>query len=227
MAKLEKYTKAKAFPAGPGAIHSKKKNISATRLQHWFPRLIPALLLLFIVMAVGCSKPVATAPEMIVALQQMQELATVEYTVSKVVKANDNKDWYKWGDRKILFTCQAAIKAGIDLSQLKNEDISISGKQIKMRLPQPKILSVNMPPENIRMAFSEVGVFRSDFSSQEKNSLLVQAEKQIWAVAPQTGILDQAKLNTQTFMLHWLMQMGFEQIELSFDKDAELEPKAG
>jgi hypothetical protein len=228
MAKLQNYSRAQDRIAGTDAIYDQKNPFSATRLQHFVFNHLGAMFIWCLVLLLGaCSKPLASEPDLIVALQQMQELATVEYTVSKVVKANDNKDWYKWGDRKILFTCQASIKAGINLSQITNEDISIDGKQIKMRLPLPKILSVNMPPENIRMAYSEVDIFRSDFTSQEKNSLLVQAEKQIWAVAAQTGILEQAKLNTQTFMLQWLRQMGFEQIELSFDKTADFEQKAG
>lgn len=41
------------------------------------------------------------------------ELGTVEYTITKVVKADDNADWYKFGDRKILFTVKATMKAGI------------------------------------------------------------------------------------------------------------------
>ncbi len=174
-------------------------------------------LLISLLACTACRQKMPGEIETIAALRQMQELATVEYTVTKVVKANDNKDWYKFGDRKILFTCEAAIKAGIDLSQLEENNIHIRGKDIDIQLPPPKILTVNMPPENIKMAYADVGILRSNFSAEEKNALLVQAEKQIGQAARESGILDQAKLNTQTFMLQWLRQMGFEQIALSFD----------
>ena len=36
-------------------------------------------------------------------LTEMSELGTVEYTVTKVVKASDDAKWYQFGDRKILF----------------------------------------------------------------------------------------------------------------------------
>lgn len=175
------------------------------------------ILISVVLLLCSCKQKTPDQLQTINALQQMQDLATVEYTVTKVVKANDNKTWYKWGERKILFTCEANIKAGIDLSQLKEENIHISGKNIRIQLPAPKILTVNMPPENIKVAYSDVGVLRSEFSAQEKNALMVQAEKQIWEAGKQSGIIEQAKLNTQTFMLQWLKQMGFENIELTYD----------
>lgn len=166
----------------------------------------------------ACRKPVPGNIETVAALRNIQDLATVEYTVTKVVKANDNIDWYKPGERKILITCRASIKAGIDLSALTEDDIDISGNSIHIRLPQPKILTVNMPPENIKVAYSEVGFFRSDFTSSERDALVTQAEKQIWNAGEALGIIQQAKLNTETFMNDFLMQLGFEKVSLTYDK---------
>ena len=49
-------------------------------------------------------------------LAAMSELGTVEYTVTKVIKGAD-VSWYTVGDRKILFSCQVKLKAGIDMSE--------------------------------------------------------------------------------------------------------------
>lgn len=174
--------------------------------------------IIFTVLFGACKSKLPNEAETVAALQNLQELATVEYTVTKVVKANDNKDWYTIGDRKILLTCQASIKAGIDLAQLQPKDISVSGKSIEITLPAPKILTVNLPPENIKVAYSEVGVLRSNFTSSEKDALMAQAEKQMWAAGNELGIINQAKLNTQTFMNHFLQQLGFENIELTYDE---------
>jgi hypothetical protein len=165
----------------------------------------------------ACHKPVPNGIETVAALRNLQDLATVEYTVTKVVKANDNIDWYKPGERKILITCQASVKAGIDLSKLQKDDINISGKSITITLPAPKILTVNMPPENIKVAYSEVGFFRSDFTNAERDALMAQAEKQIWNAGEALGILQQAKLNTETFMNNFLLQLGFEKVLLTYD----------
>jgi hypothetical protein len=174
--------------------------------------------ILLILLISSCKSSLPNAVETIVALQNLQELATTEYTVTKVVKANDNKDWYTIGDRKILLTCQAVIKAGIDIGQLQPENISVRGTSIEIHLPVPKILTVNLPPENIKVAYSDVGILRSAFTSAEKDALMAQAEKQMWAAGNELGIINQAKLNTQTVMNHFLRQLGFQNIELTFDE---------
>ena len=176
-------------------------------------------LILMMLFLVSCDrKPLPSAAETVAVITEMQELATVVYTVSKVVKANDNQTWYKIGDRKILITSEATVKAGIDLSALSEDHIYISGKNIRVYLPPPKILSVNLPPENIRVAFEDVSIFRSPFSSAERDGLLAQAELQIRNSDNETGILEQAKTNTQLFLSQFLVQLGFESVTISFNQ---------
>ena len=62
---------------------------------------IGAPVLFLIILCVGCNKKEKQLQQ-VLALQQMNDLATVEYVVTKIIKANDNKTWYKIGDRKIL-----------------------------------------------------------------------------------------------------------------------------
>ena len=63
--------------------------------------------------------------QQVLGLQTMSDLATAEYVVTKIIKANDNKTWYKVGNRKILMSCKASLVAGIDLSKLTEKDIHI------------------------------------------------------------------------------------------------------
>ena len=188
-----------------------------------FPGLPLTNLLLTITLLVSCKDKMPDNIETISALKNLQDLATVEYTVTKVVKANDNIAWYKPGERKILITCQASVKAGIDLGALQPDDVSIDGKSIRIKLPEPRILTVNMPPEKIKVAYSEIGLFRDDFTSAERDALLAQAESQVWAAGDALGIKGQAKLNTQTFMNNFLMQLGFEKIELTYEKKSVID----
>src|SRR3989338_2482103 len=71
-------------------------------------------------------------------------LSTSEYTVSKIIKLNDPGEWYKWGDRKILISCKAKIKAGVNLNKLKAEDIKITGKKIEIQLPPAFIFALQL-----------------------------------------------------------------------------------
>lgn len=156
----------------------------------------------------------------VLSIREMGDLATTEYTVTKIVKANDNKTWYKPGDRKILISVEAVLKSGIDLSGVKKEDITIDGKNISLRLPPPKLISISIPPEKIRVEFEEIGIFRTGFDNAERDALLAQAEQQIRNSINEIGILRTTENNTRQFLTRFLQQSGFEQISIRFDKDS-------
>ena len=149
----------------------------------------------------------------------MGELATVEYTVTKIIKANDNKTWFKIGDRKILMSCEAVIKAGIDLSKINEKNFSIDNKNVTVNLPAPKIISLSIPPEKIVTAYEEVSTFREPFSSSERDALAVQAEKQIRNSVDSLGILLQAKANTGMLVNNLLKQLGYENVTITYADD--------
>ena len=154
--------------------------------------------------------------QQVMGLQKMSDLATAEYVVTKIIKANDNKTWYKVGDRKILMSCKASLAAGIDLSQLTEKDIYIDGENITLTLPHAKLLYINIKPEDIKTAYQEVSIFRDHFSSQEKNELAAQAEKQIKASADSLGIFLTAETNATLFINNFLQKEGFKNIKINF-----------
>jgi len=152
----------------------------------------------------------------IFSLREMSELATVEYTVTKIIKANDDKTWFKPGERKILMSCEAQIKAGIDMSAINEHSFIINGKNIQVTLPSPKIVSFSIPPETIKTEYEETGVFRDKFTAADRNALAVQAEKQIRNNVESLGILQQAKANTGQFVTNFLKRLGYENISINY-----------
>ena len=175
------------------------------------------LLIIFIVLLACCGKKEAPQqkPE-ILSLKEMSELATVEYTVTKIIKANDNKTWFKPGDRKILMSCEATIKAGVNLNSLTKNDYVIDGKNIQVRLPSPIIISLSIPPDKIKVEYQQISVFRDPFKTQERDELATQAETQIKNSINELGILDQAKANTSLFVSNFLKQIGYENITITY-----------
>jgi hypothetical protein len=154
--------------------------------------------------------------EQVLALKEMGNLATTEYTVTKIVKANDNKTWYKLGDRKILISVEATLKAGIDLTSITADNISIDGKKISISLPPPKLLSLKLPPEKIKVEYEEVGMLRNEFSNSERDALLAQGENQIRNSVKELGLLETTEKNTRAFITEFLKKLGYEDIRVSF-----------
>ncbi len=180
----------------------------------FFKKYSPVLLVLLLCM--GCNKKEKQLKQ-VLALQQMNDLATVEYVVTKIIKANDNKTWYKIGDRKILMSCKATLTAGIDLAAIKSEQVNIDGKDITLTLPHSKMISVNIKPEDIVEQYAAVDVLRQSFTSEERNALAIQAEQQINAGIADLGILQTAESNAALFVNNFLHRLGYEKIKINFD----------
>ena len=146
------------------------------------------------------------------------ELVTCEYTVSKVIKADDVVPW-KIGERKILFSCNAYLKAGVDMTTYNPAKTVIDPehKSIILVLPAPKLLSVNMPVEEIRQVYSHVTGLRMDFTAEERTRLLQQGEEAIRRDVPRLGIVRDAQENAHVFFESLLRRLGYEDINIYFD----------
>ena len=169
----------------------------------------------------GCSErvPEDTTQREIEAISQMRELSLVEYRVRKIVKANDEGEWYKIGDRKILLSCTAYLKAGIDLSGFSAENVDINrlDGSVTVTIPHAKLLSLDMPASEIREEYDHVTMLRHSFSAEERNALLRQGEKQIRSSVPSLGILEKAEENARRFFESVFTKMGFTSVEVVFE----------
>jgi hypothetical protein len=154
-------------------------------------------------------------------LKSLSDLGTVEYVVSKVVKADDNATWYKFGDRKILFSCKASLKAEIDLSELSKDSIEIndSKKSISLVLPKAKLLSFNMKPDDIHLVYEKTAMTRFSFSNAERDMIMTQGEKDIKNSIAELGILTDAEKNAEMFLEAFLLQAGYSEINIQFSKN--------
>lgn len=173
------------------------------------------LILLFVLALAGCTRKEKTPdPVSILQLQEMSEMVTTEYVVSKMVKASDSPGWYKRGDRKTLISVKARIKAGIDMQQINESSLEISGNTLSLTLPPAHIISLNIDPASIRQEYERRGYFRSPFSNEERYILLQQAEEDIRAGIAEMGILQTAEMNAVLFFSTWFRLMGYEHVHI-------------
>ena len=169
----------------------------------------------------GCRDRAAvedTVQREIEAITAMKQLSLVEYRVSKIIKADDEGAWYKIGERKILLSCTAYLKAGIDLATFGPDDVDVdwTGKRVSVTIPHATLLSLDMPASEIRQEYDHVTMLRQSFTAEERNALLRQGEKQIRDSVPSLGILEKADENARRFFESVFQKMGFESVEVSF-----------
>lgn len=147
------------------------------------------------------------------------ELVTCEYTVSKVIKADDMVPW-KIGERKILFTCKAYLQAGVDMASYNPEKTVADPerKSIILVLPAPKLLSVNIPVEQIKQEYSHVTGLRFEFTAEERANFLKQGEASIRAEVSSMGILRDARINAESYFTALLTDLGYKDINIYFER---------
>lgn len=172
--------------------------------------------ILILILLLGCTGKKEAPKPAVLTLQQIGKLATAEYVLTRIVKAADNQTWYKIGDRKILITCTAIVKAGIDFSKLKPQQVTEQDKKITVQLPPPEILSLSIPPENIQVAYTDVGLLRDPFTTNEINTIMQTAEKQVRRQITALNILATAQSNASAFVTRFLTAAGFTEVYVSF-----------
>ncbi|MEO6453179.1 MAG: DUF4230 domain-containing protein [Ginsengibacter sp.] len=177
----------------------------------------PKLLFFFLLFNSCAHKQTLSPKQQVLALKEMSDLATVEYVVTKIIKASDNKTWYKLGERKILMSCQATLTAGIDLSKITEKDIDIEGKTIALILPHAKLIALNILPEDIKTEYEDVTVFRSAFTSAERDALAAQGERNIKSSVESLAILQTAEVNATLVFTNFLRRLGYEKVNIRFD----------
>jgi len=155
--------------------------------------------------------------QLIPLIKELSDLATVEYVVTKIIKAKDNKTWFKIGDRKILMSCKASLIAGIDLSKIGTENININDKEISLILPRAKLLIINIKPEDIKTEYEDVSFFRSSFTNAERDAMAAQGEVEIKNSADSLGILQSAEVNATLVISNFLKNLGYKIINIRFD----------
>lgn len=185
-------------------------------MNSYIKKLIPFLSVLALL--VSCSdRTDELLARKISELSDMSELGTVEYTVKKIISADDAV-WYKYGDRKILYSCVVYLKAGIDMSAFTPEDVVVdkASESITVTLPKPVLLSFNMPNDRIDLLYEHVSGLRFEFTQEERLYLKQQAETAIRKDVPNMGILKDAEKNAAGMFAAMFSGLGYENIDVNF-----------
>ncbi len=160
-------------------------------------------------------------------IRQVSELGTVQYTVQKVV-SNSDETWQIFGNRKILFSFKAVIKAGIDMDKFDTESVRISvdkkhkTKSISLVLPLPEVLSYNISPDDVKVVYHQVSFLRTEYSVEELNAIEAKGELELKEDKELTDmILKDARQNAAIFMEMLLRENGFTNVTITFTQGSQ------
>ena len=86
-------------------------------------------------------------------VQTLSQLVTVKYVMEKVVVMEDVK-WF--GESRVLLVANGVVKAGVDFSRLKPEDVRVTEKKIEAWLDEKKIVNLETAGRQISLRFGDI-----------------------------------------------------------------------
>lgn len=142
-------------------------------------------------------------------VRALARLETIQYSVEKVVTGETGGGTFQslFGD-KILFVGHGTVIAGIDMSKLNPEDMRFENGVLRVRLPPAEIFIAALNNEKSYVYERDTGIItRPDINLE--TLVRQKAEQEILRGALEDGILEQAQLNAEAYLLKFFAALGY------------------
>lgn len=146
-------------------------------------------------------------------VRSVSELITVQYVLEKVVILEAPPETMLGqmfaGDNRLLLLAHGIVKAGVDLSQIKAEDVKVDGRKVRIKLPPARITDAYLDERQTRVIERTTGLFRS-FDKDLEQSARLSAVDDIRRAARLCGILKDADERARAQLRLFLEAGGLE-----------------
>lgn len=142
-------------------------------------------------------------------VQQMSTLTTTRYTYSSVVTTErDMPDVLKllYGE-KLVMVAVGYVTAGIDMTQIKSEDVILEGNRLTIRLPAPALQDCFLDEGASYVISRDTGLFARTAPELDESSRRYAIE-QFLKEAGEAGILADAQIQAQTAIEQFIALLG-------------------
>jgi len=142
-------------------------------------------------------------------IRALARLETIQYSVEKVITAEQGQGDFAFlfGD-KLLFVAHGLVIAGIDMGKLNPENMRYEGGVLYVILPPAEVFVATLDNEKSYVYDRDTGIFTKGVADLE--TLARQsAEQEILKAAMEDGILIQAQVNAENFLLKFFAALGF------------------
>jgi hypothetical protein len=161
-----------------------------------------------------------SVPAVVQRIQRLSRLETVVYSIDTVVEGSKSSTVLPdllAGDRLLLVVHGQSI-AGIDLAQLKPEDVRIEGKDgsqsIHVTLPPSQLFITSIDNQHTRVYARSTGLLVPVDQNLESDTR-AKAEQQLQQSALADGILDTARKNARATVTTLLYSLGFRDVDVT------------
>lgn len=146
-------------------------------------------------------------------VQSIGELNTLEMYFHDIVEYTENKKFRNivipLTTKSFIFTVEARVKAGVDLSKLDPNNFIIEENRVELTMPEYEVTSVEFIDYN---PYSENDALFNRIKNDDLFGALENFSDEITIKAVDIGIIEKAKASGETFMYNFLSNLGFEEI---------------
>jgi hypothetical protein len=140
---------------------------------------------------------ILTAAGVLQRIDRTMVLQTTVFRIDTVVRAEEDTAWWEklWQQRLLVFV-QGAVTAGVDLSELSEENVAISNQDrvVTLTLPPVKVLSAELVDHQVQTYGGELP---RNVDLETYEAALAAGRQQIAATACSSGILGYATRDAQ------------------------------
>ena len=161
-----------------------------------------------------------SVPAVVERIQKLSRLETVVYSIDTVVEGAKTSPVLPdvlAGDKLLLVVHGQSI-AGIDLAQLKPEDVKIDGpagsESIHVTLPASQLFVTTLDNEHTRVYARTTGLLVPADQNLESDTR-AKAQQQLQQAALSDGILDTARRNARATVTTLLFSLGFQNVDVN------------
>jgi len=150
------------------------------------------------------------------------KIQPVEYNVTKIVKTGGEG---LWGSNKLIYTCKATLRAEVDFGKAVIKP-NYDEKSISIVLPYPRHTEVSMPPDAIFLEYQTKSGMWGLLSPDERKKLREDGQTEIEKAREEMGILEDAKKYTESFLKSFLINAGYDAININITFEPKPEPES-
>ena len=145
-------------------------------------------------------------------VRTLARLETIQYSIEKVVTANSGRQDLAilFGD-SLIFVAHGTVIAGIDLSDLGQDDLWLDGGTLYVRLPEPQIFVATLDNDKSYVYDRDTGLLTKGNVDLETLARRA-AEQEIEKAAAEDGILDLAQTNAEYYLSRLFQTLGYPQV---------------
>jgi len=142
-------------------------------------------------------------------IRALARLETIQYSIEKVITGETGGGTFSglFGD-KILFVGHGTVIAGIDMDKLNPQDMRFENGILYVKLPPAEVFIATLDNDKSYVYDRDTGVLTQPDPNLE-TLVRQRAEEEILKAAIEDGILEQAQLNAEAYLIKFFNALGF------------------